>query len=487
MPALLPFQEKSRAWLAHRLAAARSAFFWSETGTGKTPVMIAVADDLDVDMRLVCCPAIARINWYREITKWQADPLMPVFVVGIDGDVPPDTFKRGWVIVNYERVRNGQPKLLYWLKRPWGIALLDEHQYLANSESQRTSHFYNGNPSQGGRLAPWFAKCVLASGTPFRNSYADGWPHFIIWTPDAIGKMDEEAFKDHFTHRVMKRLPSNIEVEQITGSKNGDELMQRLDGTYVRYRRTDPEVFRQMPQLVVGPWWLPVSGRAKELSDQLADLLQVDPFDTEDEIAYTLENAEEHGNSIHGALEAIGLLHAEYVADLVSDIVLMPKAKVLLFAHNKSVMDSLMEKLQHLDLRPVEIRGGQDAKTRQLGIDVFQSDASCRAAVVQLQVGSTAVTLTAATDIIFVQMDWTATNNSQCIARAYGRVNDPHPVMARIIMSDDWLGKGQARVIAKRLSSIHAALPGTIEHAIDAALNGHVSMDLPPVSDDWAA
>src|SRR5262245_16778382 len=212
MCADLLFQAEDRAWHRSRLTYRRASLCWNETGTGETRIAIGVADDLEAKTRIVFCPAIARINWYREIIANQDDPLFPIYVIGVDGDIPPDDFNRGWVICNYERVRNGQTKLLFWLKRPWSLAILDEHQYLSNSESQRTGHFYNGSPQQGGRLAPWFEKCMLMSGTPFRNSYADIWAHLFIWFADTItedGKrMDEETFKDTFTNRVNKVLPS---------------------------------------------------------------------------------------------------------------------------------------------------------------------------------------------------------------------------------------------------------------------------------------
>lgn len=485
MPTLKPFQEDDAHHLMRVLSYRRAAFLWNDMGTGKTPIAITVADRLEAQRRIVFCPAIARENWRREIINWQDDPLFPVFVVGVDGDLPPED--AGWVVVNYERIRNGNDALLYRLRRNWDIAIVDEHQYLSNVESQRTNHFYNDKAAPGGRLAGWWLKALLLSGTPMRNSPFDLYGHLCVWYRREIDGMDEEAFKSRYCHVKAVNLPSGIAVEQIVGGKNVPELLERIDGLYRRRSRTDPDVYAQLPPLMAMPWWQLTSGRAREMMDELADVLEIDPFDTEEDVAYTLENAEKHGATIHQVLEAIGLLHAENVADLVDTIKDKPGSKVLLFAHHKSVMDSLHLKMTHLGLEPVQIRGGQEPRERQREIDTFQNSETCRAAIVQLQVGATAVNLTAATDVIFVQMDWTAMNNVQCVARAYGRLSDPHPVNVWIVMSDDWLGKGQARVISKRISSISAALPGTIEHAIDAALHGQVSMDLPPIEDDWAA
>jgi SWI/SNF-related matrix-associated actin-dependent regulator of chromatin subfamily A-like protein 1 len=477
MPALKPFQREDVAWIVVRLSKKRYAFLWNDMGTGKTPIMIAVADQLNARWRIVFCPAIAKENWRREIIIWQDEPFVPIFVIGSDGDVPPPDFI-GWVICNYERVRNGNPALLQRLKRPWDIAILDEHQYLSNPDAQRTNHFYNSHPAQRGRLADWFGKVILASGTPMRTTPLGVWPHLYTWAPETImqdgERMSEEAFRDRYTKTEERRRPDGIYVMQKMWAINEQELIDRLKGIYIRRRRDDPDVMAQLPLLVMQPWWLPVSGRALESINALADTLKIDPFDSPEEIAGILEEAEKHGRIIHDVLEVIGLLHADYIADLMSDIA---SGKALIFAHHRSVMDSLTDKLVNLGLKPATIRGGQTLLERQRDIDRFQNDPACRAAVVQLQVGSTAVNLTAATNIIFAQMDWSAMNNVQCVARAYARLNDPHPVDVRIIMSDDWLSKGQAYVIARRIDGIAAMLPGTIEHAFHAALHGHVSMD----------
>jgi SWI/SNF-related matrix-associated actin-dependent regulator 1 of chromatin subfamily A len=482
MPTLASFQESAVDTLAKRLTYRRAGFLWSDMGTGKTPIMIKLADRLGGRMRVVFCPAIARFNWAREIGVWSSAGL-PVFIVGVDGDVPPSEWSDGWVIVNYERVRDGNKALVFWLKRPWSIAFIDEHQYLANPDAQRTNHFYSAHPSQGGRLAEWFDKAVLASGTPMRNSPRDIWCHLIAWAPDTIDRMSLEAYTERFCIVQPKTLPTGVTIETIIGGRNEDELAKRLDGAFVRHRRED--VLAEMPDLLVIPWWQRSVGLLEERIGALADILEIDPLDTLDDIADALDNTDD-GTAVYGVLELMGLSHVDAVLDMVSDLVGTDEffhskpRKVLIFAHHKSVMDALLEKLINMELRPVEIRGGQDARTRQIGIDRFQNDPTCRAAIVQLQVGATAVTLTAASDAIFCEMDWTATNNVQCIARAYARLNDPHPLTVRLIQSDDWLSRGQSRLIARRLETIGKLVPGSIEAALHSALSGRTEFT-PPV------
>lgn len=490
MPDLAPFQAADVGTLAQRLQQRRATFLWSDTGTGKTPIMIRLADELKATTCVVFCPAIARENWRREILAWQQLP-RPVFVVGLDGDEVPKELT-GWAIVNYDRVRDGNHGLLLSLKRPWGLALIDEHQYIANPEAQRTNHFYSTQAPDGGRLAAWFDKAVLASGTPMRNSPRDIWSHLIAWASEVIRDQSDkplslEAFTERYCVVQPKTLPNGATIETIIGGRNMEELGQRIEGLFLRRRRED--VLDQLPDLIIMPWWQRTVGLAAERMGVLADLLEIDPFDSLDDIADALENSDD-GKAIYGVLELMGMLHVDSVLEMVNDLIgtdrmlISVPRKVLIFAHHNSVMDALMEKLMNLDLRPIEIRGGQDAKTRQTGIDRFQSDPSCRAAVVQLQVGATAVTLTAATDAIFAELDWTATNNAQCIGRAYARLNDPHPLTVRIIQSDDWLSRGQSRVIARRLESIGKLVPGSIETALHAALSGGVDFTRAPLPVD---
>jgi SNF2 family DNA or RNA helicase len=492
MPHPFPYQLEDADWLARELDQHKARFIWHDMGTGKSLIMILTAQRLGARRIVVFVPAIGRENWRRQVQLWWPDG-PPVFVVGVDGAVPPHPWN-GWVIVNYERLQLKNTDLLAALARDWDLAVLDEHHYAANPEAQRTEIFYKVDALRVERLAHWWHRVILSSGTPMRNSPLDLWPHLYVWFPASVSRdghrMGRDAWKDAFCVTKPVTLPSGVTVEQVTGGRNEHDLLRRLEGTYRRRRRED--VLRDLPALHVMPHHLHTYGLARDKLTQAAQKLDVDVLATVDDIADALENSDDAA-AAYGALEFAALARVSSVLELVDDLITPDPVlggsnrKMMLLAHHHSIMDELFEGCQNLGLRPVQIRGGQTPQERQRYVDLYQADPTVRVVVVQLQAGSTAIDLTATTDVIFAELDWTATNNAQCIARAY-RQGTTQQVQARLVLGDTPIERGQARVIARRLESIVKVTPGQIEQALIDALNGRAPTYPQPqlgASDDW--
>lgn len=481
-----PYQTQDAEWLVRRLQHHRAAFLWSDMGTGKTWIMVLVADMLEAVSVLVLCPAIAREAWRREILKRQTRK-RPVFVVGIDGPMPPSRFN-GWIVVNYERLQDKNTGLLQDLRgRSYDAAFIDEHHYAANPEAQRTSIIYRADPDPREQVV-WLAgqmkKVVLASGTPLRNSPLDLWPHLFVWTPDRMRQggmpIGYEQFRDMYCVVRHKDLPNGATVPVIQGGQNEQDLLKRITGLYVRRRRED--VIGQLPPLHVFLHELHTFGLARDRLAAAAVQMDVDPFDDADDVADALDSDE--GRHAYGPLQNAALQRVDQICEVVDEtlardsLLSTQRRKVIVAAHHQDVMDAIYEGLRNMELAPVQIRGGQSAEGRQRAIDLFQDDDRVRACVLQLQAGSTAVTLTAATDMIFAELDFTAANNAQVIARAY-RIGQQHPLHVRLCLGDTTVERGQARLVARRLESIEKITPDAINRALLAALRD----EAPPVSD----
>ena len=80
--------------------------------------------------------------------------------------------------------------------------------------------------------------------------------------------------------------------------------------------------------------------------------------------------------------------------------------KVVFFAHHQAMLDGV----QRGALRGVEhvrIDGGTPPERRHEAVAQFQRDAGVRAALVGITVGGTALTLTAASVVVFLELYWT--------------------------------------------------------------------------------
>jgi hypothetical protein len=85
-----------------------------------------------------------------------------------------------------------------------------------------------------------------------------------------------------------------------------------------------------------------------------------------------------------------------------------PDAKVLLFAHHKSMLDALEAALRRAGMPLVRIDGETPQRLRTAAVDAFQAPASTlRCAVLSLGAAAVGLTLTAATRVVFAELCWT--------------------------------------------------------------------------------
>jgi SWI/SNF-related matrix-associated actin-dependent regulator 1 of chromatin subfamily A len=71
------------------------------------------------------------------------------------------------------------------------------------------------------------------------------------------------------------------------------------------------------------------------------------------------------------------------------------------------------------DYNPVSIMGGGSAEERQAAVQAFQNDDSVRVIVCSLKAGGVGITLTAASNVAFLELDWTFAGMLQAADRCH--------------------------------------------------------------------
>jgi len=89
---------------------------------------------------------------------------------------------------------------------------------------------------------------------------------------------------------------------------------------------------------------------------------------------------------------------------------------VVIFAWHKVVIDNLLEELKGYD--PVSITGSTKLEDRQKAVDEFQNG-KCRVIIGNIKAMGQGLTLHAAGDVVFLEMDWTPGNNTQAEDRIH--------------------------------------------------------------------
>ncbi|NCV86931.1 MAG: DEAD/DEAH box helicase, partial [Oxalobacteraceae bacterium] len=96
------------------------------------------------------------------------------------------------------------------------------------------------------------------------------------------------------------------------------------------------------------------------------------------------------------------------------------------------------------------ITGADNAKQRMEAMDAFQKDPNVTVALCNLIAGGVGLNLTAATHVIFQDLDWVPANHLQAEDRCY-RIGQDKQVTVEYLLADGTLDRYIARLLEAKL------------------------------------
>ena len=441
---LFPYQLDGAEFLASRT----NALLADEMGLGKTVQAIAACDAVKAQRINVICPAVARVNWRREFAKWQTIDRM--------ARVVRDTRADGWddfhgvSIYSYDFVSRD---MFERINRECDVLILDEAHYLTNPTAQRTKAVY-GDPVLDVPGAAQSAGRVWAlSGTPMRGHPATLWPMLYALAPETIamnpGKRDARPmtyynFRDRYCTGYLKR---NVFIP--TGGKNLMELKERMSPFVLRRRADDvlnlPPISFSDFQLDVKPANLPGFRLDSGSSDTMVvrDLKNV-PLAEQSKWRRALGAVK--------AVESARVIRSELELGLYDKIVVFGCHLDALAAFEANVGDVGM----------VEINGSTRPDDRTAAVDRFQNDPDCKVFLGNIQAAGVAITLTAANQVFFIEMDWEPSNNAQAALRTR-RIGQTRSTFARCAVSSDPMDQRITAALRRKSQAKEGVFGASIE------------------------
>jgi SWI/SNF-related matrix-associated actin-dependent regulator 1 of chromatin subfamily A len=429
--ALLPYQTAGVAFIE---AAVGRALVADEMGLGKTVQALAwIAIHAEVTRVLIVVPASLTHNWAREAAKWV--PGRQVYRVRNGKDVIPADAQI--VIVGYEQATRRKADLIAWAPQ---AVILDEAHYLKNAKSQRARAVVGvearkGNAGEAG-IATGAAHVLALTGTPILNRPVEAWTILRLVRP--------EKFSNFFAY--VKRFCDAHQIDagraglvwDFSGASNLGELHDRLRDAMVRRLKAD--VLTE----------LPAKRRAEVVVeiDNRADYVRAE----RDSVVYLRALAEivgtpEEKAAVRDAREAAEALGGDTVESVFSEALvklnalrrLVGQGKVaaaiewtqnflesgrslVIFAHHKDVLDALEFALS--DVVTVRVDGDVSADARQAAVDAFEAG-EARVFLGTYGAAGVGLTLTAASDTLHVEREWTPATEEQAEDRVHriGQVN----------------------------------------------------------------
>jgi len=426
MNELYPFQREGADWLKLN----HNNLLADQPGLGKTVQALIAAKELRCDKILVICPAVAQAHWRAHFKTWHPQAARD--------------------IVTYDKLSR-DPVFVKMLKnRVWDLLILDEAHYIKTKKAKRTKAVYGPANKLTGGIAASAARVWLLTGTPSPNHAGELWTHMRALWPGMIKNTAGQPMNEYeFQNRFCKVKDTHF-GRQIVGSANIPELRQRLAPAILR--RVKTQVLPDLPPLVFR--LLPIDPPAYMAGFSPAE---VPKALTGDELLAWIK-----ANAVALAAERrqVGMLKAEVACEWIDNELSSNNRKLIVFAWHRDVLRMIFDRMG--DYKPLLIDGSTLSTERSTSIDKFQVDPSYRLFIGQIKACGVAITLTAASDVLFVEQDWTPENNYQAACRAH-RIGQKDGVLALAMYLSNSVDERVQRALVRKqndLAELYEKEPG---------------------------
>jgi SWI/SNF-related matrix-associated actin-dependent regulator 1 of chromatin subfamily A len=447
---LLPYQ---KAGVAYATRAKRS-FIADEMGLGKTIQAIATleysSEKDDVYPAVIVCPPTLALNWKAEWNRWL--PHRRVSVVSNRKDFPePRTYDV--VVVGYSNIQ-------HWEKQLTGhnSYVFDESHYAKTPTAQRTK-----SAIKMAKSAPKHGIVLCLTGTPVTNRPAE-----YASQLDIIGKLKEFGGLWGFYRRYCNAFQDRFGQWNISGHSHLDELNDRLRGTcYIR--RTKSQVLSELPPVVHSPVLIEgtesglkeyakaerdiikyITDRAREIALELGE----SPYS-----AAVVARIKAESNEHLVKLSVLRRLAAKAKMPVVEEWVkerIADGKKVVVAAHHRDIVDELAKKFGNLRIQgDMKVTDIEEQKHKFQTLPVEEAPVI----VLSIQAAKTGHTLTAAQDIVFVELPWTPADLDQTYSRLH-RIGQKGSVTATYLLTEGTIDEEIYSLIEKKRGVVNAAVEG---------------------------
>ena len=485
----LPFAKDlygfQRAGVAYAVEHGRTLIA-DEMGLGKTVQALATVEHQDAYPLLVVCPAVVKLNWEREARRWLPHRGVTVLV----GRKPGPLNGEDIVIVNYDVLGGWAEQLT---KHGFKAVVFDESHYLKNAKAKRTK--------AAKQMAKPIPLRLLLTGTPVLNR-----PIELVSQLDVLGRLDEFGGFWNFARRYCDAHRNNWGWD-MTGASNLGELHERLRSTCMvrrtkdqvlgdlppkqrisvpiefdrtEYRKVEAELWRWMKQRLLED--REFRARIEEKRRTVAYTIGRGEVSRAEELTAEMEAEEEarlKASRLGRAktlvlIEALKQTGAKGKLDTVVEWTrefLDAGRKLVLFAHHRDIIDAIVDRIREAGFGVTTIHGGVTGQARQDAVDRFQTEDECRLLVGQIEAAGVGITLTAASDVAFVELPWRPGDLTQAEDRCH-RIGQSDVVTAWYLLAADTIEEKIAGMLDAKRAVVDHATDGAEGIAADASIQG---------------
>jgi len=445
---------------------------------------------------LIVCPKSLLGVWQTELQSWLTVPFDIHVVASSAKDFPSSSSSsssssslasssapsRGSItLINYDICHKFRERLH---STKYTVLICDEAHYLKSPTAKRTLAVLGDCTTITSTSSIQSEYMWLLTGTPVLNRPVELFPLL-----HAICPIDFHRFGS-YTDRYCAPKMGFYKKMDFSGATNLLELSTRLKPFMLRRYKID--ILTQLPPKFRSCVCLIGSDTAAELEQQrIRDVLSsttsdgyeewrsadsltgdgrgLEEFGSEaSDLQSYLEHSKtgaygwkgsEYSNKLMGSLTTVrketALTKLKPSIELLEDIILCEK--VVVFAHHRELILKLTE---HFGDRAVCIMGGMDTDSRSDAVHRFQQEEDVRVFIGSIRTAGLGLTLTAASRVVFLELDWSPGVMAQAEDRCH-RVGQQDSVRIQYYVFKDTIDEWIAKSLLYKQSNIEQILPVT--------------------------
>lgn len=418
------------------LKKAGKAILADEMGLGKTKQAIMAAGETSKKV-LVVCPASLKINWKREIEMVYPKDIITI----LSTKKEPGTalfYTPKWYILNYDIVEKKIDDIEELISKGLDTLILDEAHYIKGKQTIRSAVIIGGKAKKKIEgedtkmnypgIASKMKQVYLLTGTPLMNRPIELF-NLLKAIDHPLGKV-RSFFARRYCDAFLKVIPTRsrgvIRYMDESGASNLGELRESIKNVMIRRKKDDvldlpPRIMTVMESELDREW--------QKTYDSAWDSY----------IQFLEENPIEERN-IDNIIQARHLVEIQKLKQVCSrakikritaDVVnaLEQEEKVIIFSQYTNTIHDLSLEMMAEGIAHKTLTGADDMHKRQEAIDAFQEDPQTKVFIANIKAGGVGINLTAASIVMFADMDWSPEIHNQAIDRAH-RIGQSKPVNA---------------------------------------------------------
>lgn len=373
-----------------------------EPGLGKTLQSIGIVDTANAYPALVICPSSLKINWQREFEKFTGKKAL--ILDNATRTAWPYFLQMGMfhvAIVNYESLRkyfvwdiNSSDRRSFRLKdvvfndaiKVFRSVIIDESHRVKDPSAQQT--IFTRGIVEGKEYR------ILLSGTPVVNRAED-----LVSQLSIMGRLQEFGGRAKF-------------LADYGEDDNLDELSRQLYGRCM-IRREKAKVLTQLPDKTRTDLYVEISNRDEYALAEadLAEYLRQYTECTDRDIRRKMRMEALVKFMTLRSLSAKGKV--KQAIDFVR-VFLASGKPLIIFCSLHEIVDQLRKAFPDA----VTVTGRDSTLAKQQAVDAFQSG-EARLIVCSIKAAGVGLTLTASSNVAFLELPWTYADCCQCEDRAH--------------------------------------------------------------------